>query len=71
MCNGFGNGTGGVCFGSLNATLFATPAKLHHAAFGKATVGYAFENRGIDNGPRGGPEANIFIQIAQLSEGLV
>ena len=71
MRNRFGNGTGGVCFGRLNATLFATPAKLHHATFGKATVGYAFENRRIDNGTRGRSEAEVFIQIAQLSEGLV
>ena len=71
MRNGFGNGTGCVCFGGLNATLLATPTKLHHAAFGKAAVGYAFENRGIDYGTRGRSKANIFIQIAQLGEGLV
>ena len=71
MRNGFGNGTGGVCFCSLYAPLFAAPAKLNHTAFSEATVGNAFENRGIDNGARGRSKADIFVQIAQLSEGLI
>ena len=50
LCNGFGNGAGGVNLCSLDAALFAAPAKLDQAALCQAANGNAVGFGRIDDG---------------------
>ena len=51
--------------------LFAAPSKLHHAAFGQSTVGDASGHSGVHDGTSGWAQAHVFVQAAQLVQGLV
>ncbi|RYP46475.1 hypothetical protein DL770_011340 [Monosporascus sp. CRB-9-2] len=63
--DGFGHGAGHVGFSGLNAALFAAPAKLHHRALREAAIRNAARHGGIDDGAGAGPEAHVFVQLAQ------
>ncbi|MCY1359470.1 hypothetical protein D9M69_460420 [compost metagenome] len=64
----FGHGAGAVGLGSLDAALLAAPAELHHRALRQAPVGDAARHAGVDDRAGAGPQAHVFVQVAQAMQ---
>jgi len=69
LADGFGHGTGGIDFGRLDAPLLGAPTQLHQTALGESTVGDAPVHGGLDDSPRAGAQAHVFVQITQVGNG--
>jgi hypothetical protein len=67
--DGFGHGAGGVDLGGLDAALPGTPAELHQAAFGEATVGNAARDGGVDDRAGGRTQPQVLVDLAQAVHG--
>ena len=67
----FGDGASAVDLGGLDLALAAAPAERHQAAVGQAAKRNIARHRGLHDRAGGRSQAHVFIEIAQLRQGVV